>query len=247
MRTGDLLARPLLGVALGVLTAGVGAASFATTAGASAVVGVAGGEPGPVRVVAAVSSEPVTIVLAAAVTIDSTTTTAPAPSTTTTTAAATATTATTAPQPVAPTAPAPQAPAPTTATTATAAPPPAGVDTSCERYLFERTNEVRAQRGLPALAFDSRPHAIAREWSSRMASSATLAHNPNYARQLSGSGVNWSTAGENVGRGDLATIFEMWMASPSHARNIVSADFTAFAVGCVAHGGQVWATQNFYG
>lgn len=253
-------ARPLLVVALLVLSAGVVAAVVVPPqASASVVTEVAGRIERDVRPLVT-SAAVVVDVTATAVTPPTPTTTAPpevppppAP------AAPVPTTAAPAPQP-APTAQTTAPPAtspPTTAPPATAppttvAPPPArtteaDVDLGCERYLFDLTNRTRVEHGLPALAFDGRAHGVARGWSREMAARQRMTHNPNYGDQLTAAGVAWRTAGENVGRGQVEDMFGLWMASPTHRANILDDRFGAFAVACVTDGTQVWVTQNFWG
>jgi uncharacterized protein YkwD len=80
-----------------------------------------------------------------------------------------------------------------------------------------------------------------------MAGDGRLRHNPDFGGDLSRAGVAWRTAGENVGQGPGATVFQMWMDSPAHRSNILSPDYTHFAVGCVPGGGTLWVTQNLWG
>jgi len=243
-------ARALLPAALVVLLAGVVAASAAQVDEA-----VAATAPAPASMIVrpAFTSDAVPIDLAATTT---TTVVVPPPTTAPPTSLAPTTTSpppptTSAPPPT--TAPPPPPPPPATTTTTTApapapAPAPASdVDLACERDLFDRTNEVRVANGLAPLAFDSRPHAVARNWSRRMAAEDRLYHNPRYGAELDAQGVPWRIIGENVGRGDAARIFELWMASATHRRNILEPAFTAFAVACVVDGSQVYVTQDFYG
>lgn len=252
------VARPLLAVATTVLAAGVVAAGI-RPAGAGDAVVVAVGEPAAAQAETAettpvTTSAPVMIEL-----VSSTTITAPPvapvadpPTTTRTVAAAAAPMAIAAPTPTAAptTAPPPTAP-PTTAAPETPpsapAPPPAGVDVACERELVDRTNATRAEYGLPALAWDGRVHPITRRWSEQMVADGRITHNPHFGAEMTAAGIEWRTAGENVGRGTPATVFQLWMESPTHRVNILSADYTAFAVGCIVSADQVWVTQDLYG
>lgn len=81
-----------------------------------------------------------------------------------------------------------------------------------------------------------------------MAGTQVLAHNPNYANQI-GQVRNYSTAGENVGRGySNDSLFNAFMNSQGHRDNIERAAFTRVAVGCIIDStNQIWVTQNFWG
>jgi uncharacterized protein YkwD len=233
-------------VALGVITVGVLAAGARPSAGGDDALVAVAGEPVAARSdlrPRETTSAPVTVE------VSSTTTATTAPPATVppvtappTTAAAPPTTA--APLPPPPTTTTAPPPPPTTAAPA---PPPPGVDTACERELIDRTNAARAQSGLPTLVWDSRVHPITRNWSERMASAGAISHNPWFGAEMTAAGIDWRTAGENVGRGSTAVVFQMWMDSPAHRANILSGSYSAFAVGCIVGGGQVWVTQNFWG
>lgn len=175
--------------------------------------------------------------------------------TTTTTAPPTTTTAPPPPPTTAPPAPAPappptQAPAPPPPPPTTAPPPPppapsaANRDTGCESYMY---NQINANRS-GSLAFDGGIQWVAVNWSDHMSGSQNLAHNPNYGGQI-GSQRNFSTAAENVGRGyELGSLFQAFMNSSGHRKNIQSSAFSHVTVGCVKDAnGQYWVTQNFWG
>jgi len=240
--------RPLLAAALGVLTAGVAAAVTYTAPG----VAVAAIHPDSIVLVRSTTAGPPVVLdegdLAPTTTTAPTSTTAPPSTTPPTTAAPSPTTEpqaapapTTAPSPAPPPPPAPASPPPPPAPSA------ADVDGACERDLFDRTNAARVQNGLAPLAFDGRPHGVARDWSRQMAAAGRMSHNPDLGGDLSRAGVDWQLAGENVGRGPGAVVFAMWMDSPTHRANILEPDFDAFAVACIASGEDRWITQVFYG
>lgn len=181
----------------------------------------------------------------------STTPTTTTPATTTPPTTESAAPATTAPPTTAPpTTQAPPPPPPTTApppppTTQPPAPAPtAGRDTGCESYMY---NQVNANRS-GSLTFDGGIQHVAVDWSSQMAGSQNLAHNPNYGSQI-GAVRDFRSAGENVGRGyELGSLFQAFMNSPGHRANIENQAYTHVTIGCVKDGsGQYWVTQNFWG
>jgi uncharacterized protein YkwD len=80
-----------------------------------------------------------------------------------------------------------------------------------------------------------------------MADRGAISHNPRFGQQLADAGVPWYVAGENVGVGPAAEVFDMWMQSPAHRDNILRPDYTGFAVACVVQGGNLWITSNLWG
>jgi hypothetical protein len=112
---------------------------------------------------------------------------------------------------------------------ATAAPvPAAGADASA---YIGRVNSLRASRGLAPLEQDATLDALATDWARHLAGVGGLMH----ASDLSiGVSRTWSKLGENVGMGpDTAIIFDAFVASPSHYRNLVDPSFTHIGVGVV--------------
>ena len=83
---------------------------------------------------------------------------------------------------------------------------------------------------------------VATRHANRMASSGNLHHNPNLGSEVSG----WERVTENVGRGpDARQVHEAFMASSTHAANIVDAGVTQVGVGVVWADGTLWVTQVF--
>ena len=117
---------------------------------------------------------------------------------------------------------------------------PAQADAST---LYTLLNQSRQQAGLPLLARDSRLDAVAQSWSSKMASSGTLSHNPSYSSQIPS---GWTRAGENVGYDYSDTgLHAAWMASSGHKANILGS-YTSVGIGWVKDpSGRVWGTQVF--
>jgi uncharacterized protein YkwD len=153
-----------------------------------------------------------------------------------------------APEPVPEPAPAP-APAPSPSP-APASPPPSGPrDATCEASMLQWMNEARAGSGTSALVDDGAIDHVAHRWSTHLAGSGQLAHNPRYADEVFAARPQAMTAGEVVGRGhDERGIFEEFLRSPSHRDAILRRAFTHGTVGCVRDaGGQAWVTANFWG
>ena len=114
---------------------------------------------------------------------------------------------------------------------------------SDEQAFVARINQLRASKGLGALAVDARLTEMARAWSATMAGANRLHHNPNLAAQAPG---EWQKLGENVGvGGDVGSLHDAFVASPDHYRNLVDSAFNAVGLGVVWSGGRLWVTEVF--
>jgi hypothetical protein len=115
--------------------------------------------------------------------------------------------------------------------------------------LVTLVNETRAQHGLRSLSVASGTTTVAAGWSSHMASSSTLAHNPNLQSQLESHGSpNWTTYGENVGEGPTSSadkLFTAYMNSPEHRANILGSGYRYLGIATVFSGGIAWNTMDF--
>ena len=113
--------------------------------------------------------------------------------------------------------------------------------------FLQKTNYLRASKGVPALA----PHATldskAQSWANTLASRGTLVHS-NLSDGLSS--VNWYTLGENLASGaqtgDWAgRLHDALVASPAHYANLVDRRFTHMGVGIASAGGKVYVVEVF--
>jgi uncharacterized protein YkwD len=115
--------------------------------------------------------------------------------------------------------------------------------------LVTLVNEARAQHGLRALTVASGTTTVASGWSSHMASTSTLAHNPNLQSQLESHGSrSWTTYGENVGEGPSSSadkLFTAYMNSPEHKANILGSGYRYLGIATVFSGGLAWNTMDF--
>jgi len=121
-----------------------------------------------------------------------------------------------------------------------------------EAQIISLLDDTRTEAGLPALVRDSAIDAVARSWSTQLAASGVLDHNPEYAQQIPD---GWTESGENVGwldpadhrLADLAAeVHQAWLDSPTHRANLVDPAYTAVGVGIAydeAHG--FYVTQDF--
>jgi len=115
--------------------------------------------------------------------------------------------------------------------------------------LVTLVNQARAQHGLRALSVAGGTTTVAAGWSSHMASSRTLAHNPNLQSQLEAHGSpNWTTYGENVGEGPSSSadnLFTAYMNSPEHRANILGSGYRYIGIATVFSSGVAWNTMDF--
>jgi hypothetical protein len=112
-----------------------------------------------------------------------------------------------------------------------------------EQAFVAMINQLRASRGLPALRVDAELTGHGRAWAQRMAEAGGISHNPHFASQVQ---QNWRKVGENVGvGGDVASLFDAFVASPTHLANLVHPEFTHIGVGVVHAGGRIWTSHQF--
>ncbi len=121
-----------------------------------------------------------------------------------------------------------------------------------EDRLQALVNEERVRHGLPALAFDPRLRAVAREHCGRMIAAGRLGHDfPGYPRlesRAAAAAIPYSKIGENVARSEtfvLRFFHEALLASPSHRENILEREFSHLGVGIAKSGDTYYATQEF--
>jgi hypothetical protein len=117
-----------------------------------------------------------------------------------------------------------------------------------EARLVYRINLARRSRGLASLRVVPGYTDVARRWAFVQASSQTMKHNPDMARQLvAAGGADWRTMGENVGTGfDADSLFDAYWNSPPHRANLLNPAFRYVGMGWVERpDGRGFNTQNF--
>lgn len=123
-----------------------------------------------------------------------------------------------------------------------------------EDRVVALANEARAAAGVAPLERMGELDAVARGWSTTLATRAgDLAHNPDYSSQIP---QGWSMSGENVGwigekrvvpAEEVArAVHQGWMDSAGHRENLLNPEFTHLGVGVAftAERGY-YLTQNF--
>lgn len=126
-------------------------------------------------------------------------------------------------------------------------------DASTEDMFLSQINASRSAAGLPALAVDSSLRSYARSHSQFMAdgncppksdgSPASICHSTSEQLKAA-AGTGWSKLGENVGRGNAATLHDAFMNSSGHRANILG-DYNYVGIGTVYANGSTYVTVVF--
>ena len=114
---------------------------------------------------------------------------------------------------------------------------------STESAFVSKINSLRSSKGLGTLTVHGELTSIGRAWAGQMASVGEISHNPNFPNQV---GANWLKLGENVGRGyDVNSLFDAFVRSPAHYKNLVDPAFTHVGVGVVMSGNTIFTSHQF--
>lgn len=103
-------------------------------------------------------------------------------------------------------------------------------------------NEERLSAGLAPV----RPEPVLAEtsqgWADRLASDGQLSHDPNLDRVP----TDWRKLGENVGYGpDPDAVHAAFLASPSHAANVLDPEVERIGVGVTVAGDRIYIVERF--
>ena len=113
-----------------------------------------------------------------------------------------------------------------------------------EAEFIDHINAARAAEGMGPLTLDTSMRDAARSWTYWMAENLTLAHADDI---VTGAPADWQKVGENVGRGgSLIAVWEAFMASPSHAANVMDPSYNLVGIGVVwTDDGRIYTTHRF--
>jgi uncharacterized protein YkwD len=156
-------------------------------------------------------------------------------------------------------------PAPSPPAGPPSSPPPVTQQNSAAAQVLGLINQARAQEGLPPYEVDLDLMASALRHDLRMEDGCGLSHQcphePDLGARETAAGVHWTSAGENIGEGALATTSsevttialsltrQMLNEKPpndGHRRNLLSHSFTSIGIAVVVDdAGTVWMTQDF--
>ena len=134
---------------------------------------------------------------------------------------------------------------------AAAAAVPAQVTSEGAQYadtVLNKVNELRSGLGLQPVTRYQELDAVAQDWSEQQAAANNMSHRPDFtsvypAGWTKGSeNVAWHTAGGDTG----AIIFDQWLNSPSHYKNMTDPNVNSIGIGFAqTSDGRWYATQNF--
>ena len=134
---------------------------------------------------------------------------------------------------------------------AAAAAVPAQVSTDGVQYantVLHKVHELRSSLGLKPVTRYQELDAVAQDWSEHQASADIMDHRPDFTSAYP---AGWTTGSENVAwrttGGDTgALIFDQWLNSPGHYKNMVDPNVNSIGIGFAqTSSGKWYATQNF--
>jgi uncharacterized protein YkwD len=161
---------------------------------------------------------------------------------------------------------APPPPKPAPRPSASASQPTGSASSAAAAQVLTLINQARAQQGLPALAISSGLNSSSAAHTSVMAGDCGLSHQcpgePPLGTRLTNAGVQWTSAGENIGDGgpvsnSTAAVTQMAVnltqsmlnerpPDDGHRMNILSSSFHFIGITVFLDSkGTVWMTQDF--
>ncbi|MCU1345980.1 MAG: Allergen V5/Tpx family protein [Acidimicrobiia bacterium] len=131
-----------------------------------------------------------------------------------------------------------------TACNPSAAPQAAGAVAPMNDQVRGLINQARAGNGAAALAVNDVLTGRAQAWAEHLASVGQLSHTADLAAGLT---MHWRVLGENVGYGgNVATVCDAFLKSPSHRANVLDGRFNIVGVGVAVDGrGRTFVVQEF--
>jgi uncharacterized protein YkwD len=121
-----------------------------------------------------------------------------------------------------------------------------------EKEIFDLTNAARKDQQLEPLRVNATLMKCARQHSLNMAKQAKMAHELDGKSpfdRLRAVGYDYRRAGENVAYGDedvsVKEIFDGWMKSEGHRKNILNKDYVEIGLGIAVSGEEKYYTQVF--
>ena len=134
---------------------------------------------------------------------------------------------------------------------AAAAAVPAQVTSEGAQYadtVLNKVNELRSSLGLQPVTRYQELDAVAQDWSEQQAAANNMSHRPDFTSvypkgwTTGSENVAWRTAGGDTG----ALIFDQWLNSPGHYKNMTDPNVNSIGIGFAqTSDGRWYATQNF--
>ena len=134
---------------------------------------------------------------------------------------------------------------------AAAAAVPAQVTSEGAQYadtVLNKVNELRSSLGLQPVTRYQELDTVAQDWSEQQAAANNMSHRPDFTSvypkgwTTGSENVAWRTAGGDTG----ALIFDQWLNSPGHYKNMTDPNVNSIGIGFAqTSDGKWYATQNF--
>ena len=134
---------------------------------------------------------------------------------------------------------------------AAAAAVPAQVTSEGAQYadtVLNKVNELRSSLDLQPVTRYQELDAVAQDWSEQQAAANNMSHRPDFTSvypkgwTTGSENVAWRTAGGDTG----ALIFDQWLNSPGHYKNMTDPNVNSIGIGFAqTSDGRWYATQNF--
>ena len=120
--------------------------------------------------------------------------------------------------------------------------------------VFDLVNQQRSANGQSKLTYSAEAAKVAQAKAEDMAANNYFSHtSPTYGSafdMLKANGVSYSSAGENIAKGQTSSssVMNAWMNSSGHRANILSSSYKSVGVGCAADSsGTLYWVQVFIG
>ena len=114
--------------------------------------------------------------------------------------------------------------------------------------VLNKVNELRSSMGLQPVTRYQELDAVAQDWSEQQAAANNMSHRPDFTSvypkgwTTGSENVAWRTAGGDTG----ALIFDQWLNSPGHYKNMTDPNVNSIGIGFAqTSNGRWYATQNF--
>ena len=114
--------------------------------------------------------------------------------------------------------------------------------------VLNKVNELRSSMGLQPVTRYQELDAVAQDWSEQQAAANNMSHRPDFTSvypkgwTTGSENVAWRTAGGDTG----ALIFDQWLNSPGHYKNMTDPNVNSIGIGFAqTSDGKWYATQNF--
>jgi uncharacterized protein YkwD len=120
-----------------------------------------------------------------------------------------------------------------------------------EQLILDLTNDGRAKEKLPPLKANALLGQAARSHADNMVRKNQMSHvldGKTPGDRAKEAGYKFVTVGENLGHGpklDPRKVFELWMNSPVHRKNILEEEYDEIGLAVVRDKGEVWYVQEF--